>query len=60
MKRMTRVGMGRCQERMCEPILIKIMRRELNQSCIRVRYLNRRPPIKPIELGELAGYRDFV
>lgn len=54
-KRMTRIGMGRCQGRMCEPTLIEIMRRELNQSPIRLGYLNRRPPSKPIELGALIG-----
>ncbi len=56
-KRMTRLGMGPCEGRMCGPALIEIMRRQPNASSEGPGYLLPRPAIKPISLGVLAASR---
>jgi len=55
LKRMTRVGMGPCEGRMCGPALIEIMRHQPNASPEGPGYLLPRPSIKPIALGVLAA-----
>lgn len=56
-KRMTRLGMGRCQGRMCEPSLVNIIMKELNGSHAELSQLYRRPPTKPVEIGILAKFK---
>jgi len=58
-KRMTRMGMGNCQGRMCGPAMQEIIAREKGVSPDRVGFLNPRPPVRPIPLGALAGHREF-
>jgi NADPH-dependent 2,4-dienoyl-CoA reductase/sulfur reductase-like enzyme len=58
-KRMTRMGMGNCQGRMCGPAMQEIIAREKGLSPERIGYLNPRPPVRPIPLGVLAGLRDL-
>ncbi len=57
-KRMTRMGMGNCQGRMCGPAMQEIMAREKGLSPDSIGYLNPRPPVRPIPLGVLAGHRE--
>jgi NADPH-dependent 2,4-dienoyl-CoA reductase/sulfur reductase-like enzyme len=56
-KRMTRVGMGNCQGRMCGPAVQEIIARDRGLSPERIGYLNPRPPIRPIPLSALAEHR---
>jgi len=58
-KRMTRMGMGNCQGRMCGPAMQEIIAREKGLSPDRIGYLNPRPPVRPIPLGVLAGHREM-
>ena len=48
LKRRTRCGMGRCQGRICGSILAVL-------GAGRWQPFSRRPPLRPIELGLLAG-----
>ena len=54
-KRMTRMGMGSCEGRMCGPSAIEMMRHQLNASAEDVGCLKPRPSIKPVALGVLAA-----
>ena len=57
LKRMTRMGMGACEGRMCGPAVIELLRHRLNVSAEDVGSLNPRPSIKPVALGVLAANR---
>ncbi len=54
-KRMTRMGMGPCEGRMCGPSMIEMMRHRLDASAEGVGCLQPRPSIKPVALGVLAA-----
>lgn len=54
-KRMTRMGMGPCEGRMCGPALIEYMRYLMKEPFADLGYLPPRPSIKPIALGALAA-----
>ena len=54
-KRMTRMGMGPCEGRMCGPSVIEMLRHRLNASAEDVGCLKPRPSIKPVALGVLAA-----
>jgi NADPH-dependent 2,4-dienoyl-CoA reductase/sulfur reductase-like enzyme len=54
-KRMTRMGMGSCEGRMCGPSVSEMMRHRLNASVEDVGCLRPRPSIKPVALGVLAA-----
>ena len=54
-KRMTRMGMGSCEGRMCGPSTIEMMRHRLNAPAEDVGCLKPRPSIKPVALGVLAA-----
>jgi hydrogen cyanide synthase HcnB len=54
-KRMTRMGMGSCEGRMCEPAAIEMMRYRLNVPAEIAGRLKPRPSIKPVALGVLAA-----
>ena len=54
-KRMTRMGMGPCEGRMCGPAVIEMLRHWLKVPVEDVGYLNPRPSIKPVALGVLAA-----
>jgi NADPH-dependent 2,4-dienoyl-CoA reductase/sulfur reductase-like enzyme len=58
-KRMTRMGMGNCQGRMCGPALQEIIARQKGLSPNRIGYLNPRPPVRPIPLGVLTGHKEL-
>jgi len=55
LKRMTRMGMGPCEGRMCGPSVIEMLRHRLNAPVEDVGCLNPRPSIKPVALGVLAA-----
>ena len=55
-KRMTRLGMGRCQGRMCSPAAVEIAARQQDLDFTQVSNLRPRPPVKPIPLGVLAKH----
>ena len=54
-KIITRAGMGPCQGRMCGPALNEILAHELAATPDTVGYLNIRPPLKGVPLGEIAA-----
>ncbi|MBW1699308.1 MAG: FAD-dependent oxidoreductase [Deltaproteobacteria bacterium] len=58
-KRITRLGMGRCQGRMCGPAIVEIMQREHISETPTLRYLNPRPPFKPIGLGVVMQHESL-
>jgi NAD(P)H-nitrite reductase large subunit len=55
LKRMTRLGMGSCEGRMCAPSLIEMMRHRFSAPAEKIGYLMPRPTIRPVSLGVLAG-----
>ena len=54
-KRLTRCGMGRCQGRMCGPILQEVLARLTGKPAGDIGYLNQRPPTKPVSLEMLKS-----
>lgn len=58
-KRITRIGMGNCQGRMCGPALQEIIAREKGFPTRDIGYLNIRPPLKPIPLSALEGHSEL-
>ena len=54
LKALTRVGMGRCQGRMCGNAAVEVLAAACGQSPDGVGRLRAQPPIKPIPLGVLA------
>jgi len=59
-KRMTRMGMGNCQGRMCGPALQEIIAREKGVPPQDIAYLNPRPPVKPVPLALLAEHKALL
>jgi len=57
-KRITRAGMGRCQGRTCQRILLNEIARFCNKKVEELTVSTFRPPTKPIKLGTLAGDKD--
>ena len=55
LKRMTRMGMGRCQGRMCAPAVQEIIARQTQTPAAEIRYLNQRPPTKPVPIHVLES-----
>ncbi len=55
LKRMTRMGMGACEGRMCGPFVIELLRHRLNVTVEDVGNLKPRPSTKPVALGVLAA-----
>lgn len=54
-KAATRAGMGPCQGRQCGYSLTRILSQAQGRSPEEVGYLNIRPPLKPVTLGEFAA-----
>jgi len=55
-KRMTRMGMGHCQGRMCGPAVQEIIAREMGLSPMDIGYLNPRPPVRPVPMTAVARH----
>jgi NADPH-dependent 2,4-dienoyl-CoA reductase/sulfur reductase-like enzyme len=54
-KAATRAGMGPCQGRQCGYTVTRILAAAQNRPPSDVGFLNIRPPLKPVTLGELAS-----
>jgi NADPH-dependent 2,4-dienoyl-CoA reductase/sulfur reductase-like enzyme len=54
LKALTRVGMGRCQGRVCGQAAAEILARTLDKDVAAVGRLRGNPPVKPIPLGGLS------
>ena len=54
-KRALRAGMGPCQGRGCQDIIMREISRRLGIPLDRVEAGSVRPPVKPIKIGLLAG-----
>ena len=52
-KAWTRIGMGRCQGRMCGPALGQLIARATGRPAAEAGFFSVRPPVKPIPLGAL-------
>jgi D-hydroxyproline dehydrogenase subunit alpha len=55
LKAWTRVGMGRCQGRICGPIAAQIVAQEAGIPVAAAGDFTARPPLKPVPLGLIAG-----
>jgi thioredoxin reductase/bacterioferritin-associated ferredoxin len=55
LKRLTRMGMGRCQGRMCAPTVQEIIARQTKLPAEKIEYLNQRPPTKLVPIDVLAS-----
>lgn len=55
LKPWTRAGMGRCQGRVCGPIIAHLIAQETGRELATVGTFTARPPIKPIPMGIIAG-----
>ena len=53
-KRITRAGMGPCQGKTCQRILLRAIARYLNKKPQEIQITKFRPPTKPVPLGVLA------
>lgn len=54
-KRRTRAGMGLCQGRTCESLIIRILAQELGRKPSDFSAASARPPVTPVTFGVLAG-----
>ena len=57
-KRRTRAGMGLCQGRTCEKIVVRILAQELGKPVSEFEPSTVRPPVQPITFGLLAEGSD--
>ncbi len=57
-KRRTRAGMGLCQGRTCEKIVVLLLTDELGFESSAIEPDSTRPPIVPMTFGALAGIPD--
>lgn len=53
-KRRTRAGMGLCQGRTCEKIVMQILVQELGKPIDKLEPATARPPVQPVTFGLLA------
>jgi thioredoxin reductase/bacterioferritin-associated ferredoxin len=53
LKRMTRMGMGPCQGRMCAPAVQEIIAGQTQTPAAEIAYLNQRPPTKSVPIDVL-------
>ena len=54
-KRRTRAGMGLCQGRTCEKIVMRLLAQELGAPLEKIKPDTIRPPIVPVTFGALAS-----
>lgn len=54
-KRRTRAGMGLCQARTCETLVVRILAEELSARVADFGPASVRPPVGPITFGVIAG-----
>ncbi len=56
-KRMTRAGMGLCQNKACFNIVAKLISAEANIKLSRLKPASSRPPVRPLKLRLLSNIR---
>ena len=56
-KRMTRAGMGLCQNKACFNIVAKLISEEANIRLSKLKPPSSRPPVRPLKLGLLKDIR---
>jgi len=56
-KTQTRCGMGACQGRMCGPTSAEIVAARQQKPIEEIGYLHVRPPLKPISIEEMIGFK---
>jgi bacterioferritin-associated ferredoxin len=54
-KRVLRCGMGPCQGRTCSRLITRIIAERTGQDLSEIGYPVVRPPVRPVEIGVLAG-----
>lgn len=54
LKALTRIGMGRCQGRMCAPAAARLLAHATGRSLAEVGRLRSQPPVKPVPVAALA------
>lgn len=54
-KRVLRCGMGPCQGRTCSRLIARIIADKTNRTLRDIGYPVVRPPVRPVEIGILAG-----
>lgn len=54
-KRVLRCGMGPCQGRTCSRLIARIISERTGQALEEIGYPVVRPPVRPVEIGILAG-----
>ncbi|HCL79370.1 MAG TPA: (2Fe-2S)-binding protein [Synergistaceae bacterium] len=54
LKRVLRVGMGPCQGRGCQDILLREISKRTGKPIVNVPQSTVRPPVKPVKIGLLA------
>lgn len=54
LKRVLRVGMGPCQGRGCQDILLREIAKRTGKPIVNVLQSTARPPVKPVKIGLLA------
>jgi hypothetical protein len=54
LKRLTRLGMGRCQGRYCAPLAVSLLSRRCGKNSDEYDFPAPRPPVKPVPIGVLA------
>ncbi len=59
-KAFSRVGMGRCQGRVCGPAAGEIVARELGCSPARAGRLRSQPPVKPLPIAAFEEQPDVA
>ena len=55
-KRVTRVGMGRCQGRYCGTAIAQYLSRQNGQPLTDRSFFTPRPPVKPVSIGEMPAF----
>jgi len=54
-KRRTSAGMGLCQGRSCERLIVRILSEETGLPIKDIKLMTRRPPVRPIPVELLGG-----
>jgi NAD(P)H-nitrite reductase large subunit len=51
----TRAGMGLCQSKTCRRLVSQILAEQTGQTMAEINPATYRPPVRPVELGVMAG-----
>ncbi|RLE64792.1 MAG: (2Fe-2S)-binding protein [Thermoprotei archaeon] len=59
LKRKLNFGMGPCRGRICIPLIMRILAKELGKKIEEIEYPSERPPLTPLPIGIFAAGEDF-